>query len=187
MDENINFKFEYIDRIKKFIKDFDRLPVKREFSKEYKRILLVFGTWNNLIKSAGFEPNPVMFSKKYISNDGHKCDSLSEKIVDDWLFARKIPHSVKVKYPWNNGMSADYKIGDYWIELFGLSGQLKSYDRLMKLKLEKISEYNLKVIKLYLSDIFPICRLEKKLNPLAKKHKISIMSNRLVKNPKVYA
>ncbi|EKD43000.1 MAG: hypothetical protein ACD_72C00508G0003 [uncultured bacterium] len=187
LEDNIKFEETTIMKVKKFMKDNGRLPVKREFVKGYKRICLVFGTWNNLIKSAGFEPNPVMFAKKYISNDGHKCDSLSEKIVDDWLSAREIPHMVKEKYPWNNGMTVDFKVGDYWIELFGLTGQLESYDRLMKIKIKKVKKYNLNLISLFLSDIFPHNHLEAKLNHLAKIPNLSIMTNRLAKNPKVYA
>lgn len=155
-------------RVKEFVVENGRLPVKREFSIGYRRILTTFKSWNNLIKSAGFDPNPVMFSHKHIANDGHKCDSLSEKIVDDWLFARGIPHLVKVKYPWNNGMSADFKAGKYWIELFGLCGQLKKYDNLMKTKLQKAKEHKLCLISLFLSDLFPHNRLEDKLNILQK-------------------
>ncbi|MFZ3069074.1 MAG: hypothetical protein WA052_02030 [Microgenomates group bacterium] len=163
------FKEESIKRVSSFMKEYGRLPVKREFSQGYKRILHVFGSWNNLIKSAGFEPNPVLFSRKYIANDGHGCDSLSEKIIDDWMFARKIPHLIKEKYPWNNGMTADFKVGEYWIELFGLVGQLKSYDCLMKIKLQKVKEHNLNLISLFLSDLFPHNHLQDKLDILRKR------------------
>jgi hypothetical protein len=45
-----------------------------------------FGSWNNAIRLAGFEPNSVIFSKKFLAKDGHVCDSYAEKIIDDWLF-----------------------------------------------------------------------------------------------------
>lgn len=155
-----------IREIKNFVKRLGRIPIKHELPALYSRARCAFGTWNDAINAAGFEPNPVRFSKHFVANDGHPCDSLSEKIIDDWLFARKIPHEVKVKYPWNNGMSADFKIGEYWIELFGLTGQLKSYDRLMKIKLEKINEYKLNLISIYLGDLFPSNRLGEKLGVL---------------------
>jgi hypothetical protein len=136
---------------------------KIEFVSLYSRARLAFGTWNQAIIAAGFNPNPVRFANHFVANDGHKCDSLSEKIVDDWLSSQNIPHEIKVKYPWNNGMSADFKIGEYYIELFGLTGQLKRYDQLMKIKLLKIKEYNLKLISIYLSDIFPKNKLASKL------------------------
>src|SRR5258706_3110457 len=165
-NELAKFKEDITKTIKTFVEKNGRVPFKRELPNEYRRIRVVFGTWNDMIKAAGFEPNPVLFSKKYIANDGHHCDSLSEKIIDDWLYARKIPHEVKVKYPWNNGMSADFKVGEFWIELFGLTGQLRSYDRLMKMKLEKAKKYKLNLISLYLSDLFPQNRLKEKLSIL---------------------
>ena len=63
-------------------------------------------------------------------------------------------------------MSADFKVGNYWIELFGLTGQLKTYDRLMKIKLEKVKKYHLQLISLYLSDLFPKNHLDRKLGVL---------------------
>lgn len=146
-----------------FVKKNGRIPLKQEFVSLYSRARLAFGTWNKAIIAAGFNPNPVRFANHFVAKDGHPCDSLSEKIVDDWLSTHKIPHEVKVKYPWNNGMSADFKIGEYYVEFFGLVGQLKNYDRLMKIKLQKIKEYNLKLISIYLSDIFPKNKLESKL------------------------
>lgn len=152
-----------IKKINDFVKKHGRIPVKQEFVSLYSRARLAFGTWNGAIKAAGFKANAVRFANHFIANDGHPCDSLSEKIVDDWLFARRIPHQVKVKYPWNNGMTADFKVGEYYIELFGLTGQLKKYDQLMKIKVQKIKELNLKLISIYLSDIFPKNKLESKL------------------------
>lgn len=163
------YNIDYVERnIKNFVRKTGRIPTKNEISSLNSKARRVFGSWNKAIESSGFIPNTVKFSRKYISNDGHRCDSLSEKIVDDWLFARKIPHQVKVKYPWNNGMSADFKVGDKWIELFGLSGQLESYDRLMKIKLKNIKIYKLNLISLYLCDIFPHNRLEEKLSSCKK-------------------
>ncbi len=155
-----------IQKIGDFFNKHGRIPVKRESVSLYGRARLAFGSWNGAIKAAGFEPNPVRFSKHFVANDGHPCDSLSEKIIDDWLFARKISHEVKVKYPWRNGMSVDFKVKNYWIELFGLTGQLKTYDRLMKIKLEKANEYHLDIISIYLSDLFPKNHLEEKLRVL---------------------
>jgi len=63
-------------------------------------------------------------------------------------------------------MSADFKIGDYWVEFFGLAGQLKSYDQLMKIKLKMVKEYKLNLISLYLSDLFPNNHLKEKLGVL---------------------
>ena len=162
---DINF---VLDEIKHFHDLFDRVPMKLDLPSLCSKARRAFGSWNKAIIAAGYLPNPVRFSKKYTAKDGHPCDSLSEKIVDDWLCAHQIPHEVKVRYPWNNGMSADFKVGTYWIELFGLCGQLKSYDNLMKIKFYQTKKYNLKLISIYLSDLFPVSHLEKKFRVLTK-------------------
>ena len=161
-------KEKLIQIIQKFQLDNGRIPTKAELGYLNRPARNIFGTWNKAVKAAGFIPNKVIFSKKFTANDGHICDSLSEKIVDDWLSARSIKHEVHIRYPWKNGMSTDFKVGKYWIELFGLTGQLKKYDSLMRTKLELIKQYNPKLISLYLSDIFPVSRLNEKLNLLRK-------------------
>jgi len=143
-------------------KDNDRIPYKKEWQ-HYGAVRLRFGTWNKAIKIAGFDPNPVMFAHKHTAKDGHKCDSLSEKIIDDWLFAKNIRHERNYPYPGNEGFTVDFKIGNNWIEFFGLSGKLKWYDELKRRKLKLARKFNLKVIELYPKDIFPIDKLDNKL------------------------
>lgn len=164
--ENRLSKESVLREIKEFFVKWGRIPIKYELPTLSSRGRRVFGTWNKAISAAGFVPNQVVFSKKFTANDGHICDSLSEKIVDDWLFVRNIKHEVHVRYPWNNHMSADFKVGEHWIELFGLTGQLKRYDSLMEEKLKLVKEYKLKLISLYLSDIFPVSNLDTKLKLL---------------------
>ena len=48
----------------------------------YGKARYVFGTWNNAISAAGYKPNPVMFARHHIASDGHRCDSLAEKIIE---------------------------------------------------------------------------------------------------------
>jgi len=146
-----------IDEIKKFYKKNGRIPVKREYH-AYRAARLRFGTWNKAIETAGFQPNPVLFAKKYIAKDGHKCDSLSEKIIDDWLFKKKIIHEKNAQYL-NTLFTADFKIKDIYIEFFGLHKQLKKYDQLMKIKLKLIKDNNIKLISIYPKDIFPKSKL----------------------------
>lgn len=142
--------------------------MKAEATSIYYQVRLRFGTWNNAIKAAGFNPNPVRFAKHYYALDGHYCDSMSEKIVDDWLFTHHVPHLIHVSYPWNNGMSADFKVDDYWVELFGLAGELKVYDDLKAKKLDLIKQHKLKLITLIASDAFKPNMLDLKLSCLLK-------------------
>lgn len=65
----------------------------------YRPARIAFGTWNKAVEAAGFKPNQLKFTHKYIANDKHVCDSLAEKIIDDWLFARKVKHQRSIYYP----------------------------------------------------------------------------------------
>lgn len=153
-----------IEEIQQFYNQNGRIPVKREYH-AYRAARFRFGTWNNAVKAAGLDPNPILFAKKYFANDGHRCDSLSEKIIDDWLFARKVVHQKSVPYL-NTLFTADFKVEDTFIEFFGLHKELKRYDQLMKTKLQIIKKNNLKLIAIYPKDIFPKSRLNEILGAI---------------------
>jgi len=154
---------ELILKIRTFVQKHGRIPLKREML-NYHAFRSRFGSWNTAIKTAGFTPNPVMFAKKYTANDGHKCDSLSEKIIDDWFYARNIDHKRSCPYPNDRGLTVDFKVGDYWVEFFGLSGEHKRYDELKSEKIELVKKYKLKFISVYPEDLFPTSKLEAVLN-----------------------
>lgn len=108
-----------------------------------------------------------MFAKKHWANDGHKCDSLAEKIIDDWFHARKIDHQVNALYPGKRSFTADFLIKDIWIEFFGLAGEHRRYDELKEEKIELVKKYQLKFIEIYPKDLFPKSKLDKILGFLA--------------------
>ncbi|OGK35920.1 hypothetical protein A3A93_05715 [Candidatus Roizmanbacteria bacterium RIFCSPLOWO2_01_FULL_38_12] len=150
------------EKISKLLKEFylknGRIPFKKEFLHE-KVARREFGSWNKAIIESGFKPNPVKFSKKYIANDGHICDSLAEKLIDDWLNTKQIIHERNARY---NGthFTCDFKVKDFYIEFFGLSNSSKKYDESMRRKLQFIKENKLKHISIYQKDIFPKFRLQ---------------------------
>lgn len=152
-----------IEIITEFYKKHERIPVKKELYGCYRVARKYFGTWNKAIEAAGYKPNPVMFSNKYIAKDGDKCDSLAEKIIDDYLSRRNIKHIRNFPYPGNDGFKVDFKVEDNWIEFFGLSGQLKSYDQIERRKLKLTKKLGINLIKIYPEDLFPIGKLDKKL------------------------
>jgi len=151
---NEEYREIIIDKIKAFYNTNGRIPFKQEMWGIYNAVRKVFGTWNKAIIAAGFKPNPVKFANKYIANDGHKCDSMAEKIIDDWLFERKIKHKTKIPYNYHQ-MTADFKIGNTYVEFFGLKGQVQKYDQLVIEKDKFCKINNLKLIKIYQSDLFP--------------------------------
>lgn len=155
-------KKQIINEIKDFFKKNGRIPVKREYHRHYRHYYVArrrFGTWNEAMKAAGFEPNPVLFAKKQIANDGHKCDSISEKIIDDWLYARKITHKRNVPYPEKPSFTCDFVTENNWVEFFGLAGDLEKYDRSMEKKFAIAKRNSLPLIEIYPKDLFPVNRL----------------------------
>jgi len=150
---------ELLQQIRRFYQKNKRIPLKRE-SSHYGAIRSRFGAWNKAIEAAGFKPNPILFAKKCIANDGHKCDSLAEKIIDDWFYARKIKHERKIPYPDDKSLTVDFVIKNKWIEFFGLVGAIKRYDQLIQKKRRISKKHDLSLIEIYPKDLFPINRLE---------------------------
>lgn len=152
---------EYIIRtIKDFVDRENRLPVKKEMYLIYKQARVFFGTWNKAIEAAGFKPNPVLFANHHKANDGHTCDSLAEKIIDDYLFKKGIVHERNFPYP-EGTYTADFKIGDNLIEFFGLYGEHKRYDEIIEIKENLVKKFKLNLIKIYPKDLFPVLQLDK--------------------------
>ncbi|MFH0859209.1 MAG: hypothetical protein V1868_01155 [Patescibacteria group bacterium] len=153
-------KEDLLDKISNFYLRKGRIPLKREFGdpKTYRKY---FGTWNNAIKLAGFRPNPVLFSYKFKSDDGHICDSFAEKIIDDWLYKRNIKHKRNFRYG-NTKMTADFIIKpNIVVEFFGLAGVQKTYDEIIIKKRELCKNLGLKLIEIYPKDIIPKNRLSR--------------------------
>ena len=113
-------KERILSLVHRFYRRYERIPTKNEFYHS-KAARGLFGTWNKAIEASGFTPNPAMVASKHVAKDGHKCDSLSERIIDDWLFRKKIIHEIHVPYNKDN-MSADFKIGQVLVEFIGLEG-----------------------------------------------------------------
>lgn len=124
----------------------------------YRTARELFGSWNKAIEAAGFKPNPVLFAKKFIAKDGHKCDSFAEKIIDDWLYFKNIKHSRNAPYP-NSSYTADFLINGKFVEFFGLNGELSEYDKNIKIKQRLAKKYKINLIKIYPKDLFPINHL----------------------------
>ncbi len=162
-------KRDLIQKIRIFYKTEKRIPTKRDFNSHWQSYRRIFGSWNRAISEAGFTINPEMFTHKFTANDSHVCDSFAEKIIDDWLHARKIPHERNVYYPQQKKFTVDFLVyGKYWIEFFGLKGQLKSYDSLYNRKLKIAKENVIEIVKLLPDDLFPISKLNTKLSFLLK-------------------
>lgn len=143
---------DLLNKIRDFYSNYGRIPLKREFNmyQEYKRR---FGSWNNAIELAGFEPHQVIFSKKFIAKDGHTCDSFAEKIIDDWLFQNGVPHERHVQYS-KTKMTADFAIGKIRIEYFGLAGEVRGYDDIIRRKRNICLQASMRLVEIYPPNLF---------------------------------
>ncbi len=135
-------KEKLIEKIKEFVEVHSRIPTKNEFVHnslypDYVTYRDYFGTWNNAIKAAGYKPNDKWFSSRDLfAKDGHKCNSISEIIIDDWLFENNIFHNREKPYPKGRYL-CDFVIGDIFIEFFGLanaSNIIPDYNKIIKKK-----------------------------------------------------
>lgn len=154
-------KEKLIEKIKEFIQKEGRIPSKREFSKhpsypDYQTYRDYFGTWNNAIRDAGYEPALSWFSPKNLcAKDGHRCNSISEIIIDDWLFENNIPHYKEYLYP-ERRYRCDFVVKNIFIEFFGLANApnlAPSYNETMERKRKICKKHNIHLVELYEKDI----------------------------------
>jgi hypothetical protein len=152
--------------IEKYI-DFVKLQ-KQTFSPyEYK---FAYGSWLNAIIASGYlginNIKKNTYGYRVIAEDGHSCNSLSEKIIDDWLFNNKIEHIKEPKYPkcivdiMGANVKADWLIEDTYIEYFGLQNE-KEYAKKSSSKILSCEINGIKLIPLYPGDEYHLEKLLK--------------------------
>jgi hypothetical protein len=81
--------------------------------------------------------------------DGHKARSQDEVRIDDWLHANGIPHE---REPRLKGMRPDWRVGDVYVEYWGLAGA-QGYEKRRAEKLALYRRRRLKLIKLFPDDV----------------------------------
>ena len=146
-------KEDLLKKITDFYERNGRIPLKREFNmfREYKRC---FGGWNRAIRAAGFATNPELFAHKFTARDGHRCDSFTEMIIDNWLKEYEIKHERNWKYG-TTKMTADFFIQpNIIVEFFGLAGVQKNYDKIVLRKKDFCERHGYELIALYPRDLF---------------------------------
>lgn len=162
---------ELINIIRQEVQELHRIPSRREIRKVADLCKKDFGSWNNAISAAGFEPNRSHSQRMYKraiakAADGHICDSISELLVDNWLYKNNIPHERDVFYP-NTRHKADWAIPaerqKVFVEYFGLANDSPRYDRAVKEKIKLCRESKISLISIYPQDLYPKEFLEEKL------------------------
>lgn len=88
--------------------------------------------------------------------DGHFARSRAEARIDDWLAAHGILHEREPKL---KGMRPDWRVGNVYIEFWGLAGQ-QGYEARRMAKLALYKKRRLHLVELFPDDVD---RLEAKL------------------------
>jgi hypothetical protein len=169
---------ELINIIKQEVQELHRIPSRREIRKVADSCKKAFGSWNNAIIAAGFQPNRSHSQRMYKrvftkALDGHPCDSVSELLVDNWLAKNNIPHKRDTSYP-NTHHKADWEIpkADWkipienqkiFVEYFGLANDSPRYDRAIKEKRGLCRKNKISLIAIYPQDLYPKEFLEENL------------------------
>lgn len=116
-----------------------------------------FKSWNKMLKAFNLPTNPKKFGKKIlICKDGHKVDSISELLIDNWFFENNILHERNKRYP-NTNMTCDFFLPkkNLWVEYFGLHKELKEYDATKENKEKICGELGLNLISIIPESIYP--------------------------------
>ncbi len=160
-----------IEKIAGLAKIDGHTPSRRELGNLSYAAIRIFGSWNKTIEVAGLKPNRSHDNRMYkrilaTAEDGHKCDSVSELLIDNWLSKNKIEHVRNTRYP-NSNHLADWTIGDkIFVEYFGLAKDSPRYDREIKIKQELCKKFKITLIEIYPSDLYPQINLNKKFELL---------------------
>ncbi|OMC96226.1 hypothetical protein MKX34_23975 [Paenibacillus sp. FSL R5-0636] len=109
-----------------------------------------FGGWNNALTKAGLPLNENIYGNKTYGKDGLLYDSISESIVADWLYDNGVHYQAHV--PYFGKLIADFKVGPYYIEFFGLP-KLPEYADRMKLKRSLCLRRGYLLIELFSEDL----------------------------------
>lgn len=140
------------------VKKLHDIWVKAPNSDYYKDI---FGDFRAALIKTNLIPKAALNSKfgiMCIAKDGHFCRSMAEQQIDNWLFENNILHEIEPFYPkheeFNKSgrMRADWKIGDKFVEYFGLPDD-KKYAEKMQKKRNLAKSLNIDLVELYYEDL----------------------------------
>lgn len=119
---------------------------------------LEFDSWFKALEQSGALPEGYRYSGTGVwctAKEGHKCHSLAEQRIDNWLTEHGIDHTREPEYPGHDDYNpsgrrkADWKTEDgVYIEYFGMVGD-SSYDEKTEEKLALADEYGIDLLSIY--------------------------------------
>jgi hypothetical protein len=120
-----------------------------------------FGSWFEGLVQSGALPDGVQVTARGVrclADDGHVCHSLDEQCIDNWLSHNSLSHEREPPYPPHPTLNAsgrrraDWKVGDTFIEYFGLVGD-PDYERKMDEKIALSAGLQVDMVAVYPSDL----------------------------------
>jgi hypothetical protein len=153
-------KEEVASEIQRLHKELGHTPSTKQVAKTLIRgAERFFQSWNKAMRVLGFEPNTqYLVRKPSPCKDGHRADSHSERIVDNWLFEHGIKHDIHKRYP-EGRFTCDFYLPDTdtWVEYYGLShpAYLKNRD----VKRTLATKHNLHQVEITPDMLYPEVRL----------------------------
>lgn len=131
----------------------------------------VFGDWLGAVVATGYlGPSGIRkteYGYKVHALDGHVCNSLAEKVVDDWLFKNGVEHVKEPTYPvearelLGSKVRADWQLeNEIYVEYFGLQDR-KDYAEKTSAKMAACRVLGISLIALFPGDEFRLGKIFK--------------------------
>ncbi len=156
-------KEEVLKELREFYNKFSTSPSSKMNCKLCSSAKKHFGSWNKAVIAAGLPINKKWICKKNLQcKDGHKADSISEMLIDNWLFENNILHERFKQYPVGK-YTCDFYLPEkkLYVEYFGLMDNHKDYDKTIEIKRNIMIENNLNLVEITAKDLYPTISLKK--------------------------
>ncbi len=97
-----------------------------------------FGGWFEALVASGVLPGGAKRTSRgtmVLAQDGHRCLSMAEKLIDDWFSAHGIGHEKEPLYPQHDRFNArkrkraDWRIGSVFVEYLGMMTEREYRER----------------------------------------------------------
>ncbi len=121
--------------------------INREFGKLFSQRVRKYGGYDALVVEAGLK-----IRNTFKASDGHILSSYYEYLFDEYLYLNNIPHETEGFICLSSRRRYDFKIGDVYVEIWGISSagspHYRNYCQRRKEKEIIYKEHNLKLISI---------------------------------------
>lgn len=84
---------------------------------------------------------------RHTCDDGHPARSLYEQRVDNWLHEHGLEHEIEPAYPWDRRYRADFRVGETFIEVWGVTDN-EAYQARKRMKIERCKAEGIPLISI---------------------------------------